>query len=165
MRADAVYCSGRCRMAAHRAARAQRSAGLDPQAEPSPVEASPAWRRQEVDGALLRLAGKAVQVMNASIGQNDVRVAEWTVERAVARHAKPGAPAEKSPRMREEEARAELERKFAKVAAEYERERLLEEERLDEENASQGWPWKRSVALASSDHEPRSAAPSWLAFG
>ncbi len=107
MRIDAIYCSVRCRMAAHRA---KRRAGMDPQAGPYPVAASPGWHRQEAEGALVRLAGEAVEVIADALVRNDTSVAEWIVERTVVRHSKPGDPAEKSARMRDEDARAELER-------------------------------------------------------
>ncbi len=110
MRIDAVYCSARCRMAAHRAAHARRSAGMEPWAEPDPDVGSPAWHRQQIARALLRLTGKAIGVMSAALAQNDTSVAEWIVERTVVRPPKPGDPAEKSARMRDEDARAELER-------------------------------------------------------
>ena len=122
LRADALYCSVRCRQAAHRAARAKRSAGVDPQAGPDPALESPGSRRQEAEGALLRLAGKAIGVMSASLAQNDATVAEWIVERTVVRPPKPGDPEEKSARMSDEEARAELERQIAIVEAELEEE-------------------------------------------
>ena len=126
MRADAIYCSTRCRQAA---ARARRRAGVDPQAEADPVEAPPGWRRQEAEGALLRLADEAVEVIADALAANDTSVAEWIVERSVVRHSKPGGPEEKSARMRGEDARAELERKIAEVSAE-----------LEEESASQVGP-------------------------
>ena len=171
MRADAVYCSKRCRQAA---ARARRRAGLDPQAEADRVEASPAWRRQESEGALLRLADEAIEVIADALAEKDTSVAEWIVERAVVRHSKPGSPLEKSPRMSDEEAKAALERAIAAAEAELEEEQLEErrdEERRDEENASRGWPWKRSASSDESassgefEREPGRAAPSWLAFG
>ncbi len=68
--------------------------------------------------------------MKAALAANDTRVAEWIVDRAVVRHSKPGSPAEKSARMRDVEARAELQRAIDKIAAE------LEQERLEEERAS-----------------------------
>ena len=119
LRADALYCSVRCRMAAHRA---KRSAGIDPQAEADPAVGSPGWHRRQVERALLRLAGKAIGVMSASLAQNDATVAEWIVERTVVRPPKPGDPEEKSARMSDEEARAELERQIAIVEAELEEE-------------------------------------------
>ena len=118
-------------MAAHRAARARRSAGMEPWAEPDPEVGSPRWHRKEVERALLRLAGKAIGVMSASLAQNDANVAEWIVERSVVRPPKPGDPGEKSARMRDEDARAELERKIAIIGAE------LEAERLEEDGAGQ----------------------------
>ena len=120
MRADALCCSGRCRKAAHRA---KRSAGIDPQAGPDPVLESPAWRRQEAEGALLRLADEAVEVIADALVRNDTSVAEWIVERAVVRHSKPGDPEEKPARMRGEDARAELERRIAIVGARLKEER------------------------------------------
>ncbi len=125
-RANAVYCSVPCRQAA---ARARLRAGSDPQAEADPVEAPPSWRRQEAEGALLRLADEAVDVIGDALAQNDPRIAEWIVERSVVRHSKPGAPEEKSARMRGEDARAQLERKIAEVSAE-----------LEEESAGQAGP-------------------------
>ena len=123
MRADALYCSGRCRVAAHRAEHANRSAGTDPQAGPDPVAAAPGWRRQEAEGALLQLAGEAVEVIADALVRNDTSVAEWIVERSVVRHSKPGGPAEKSARMRDEDARAELQRAIDSIAARLEEER------------------------------------------
>ena len=120
MRADAIYCSTRCRQAA---ARARRRAGVDPQAEANPVEAPPSWRRQEAEGALLRLADEAVEVIADALAANDTSVAEWIVERSVVRHSKPGAPPEKSPRMSDEEARADLQRAIDSIAARLEEER------------------------------------------
>ncbi len=72
--------------------------------------------------------------MKAALAANDTRVAQWVVDRAVVRHSKPGSPGEKSARMTDIEARAELERKIAIVAAE------LEQERLEEERASGAGP-------------------------
>ena len=95
MRIHARYCSVRCRMAAHRAARAKRSDGTDPQAGPDPVAESPGWHRQEAEGALLRLAGEAVEVIADALVRNDTSVAEWIVERSVVRHSKPGSPPRK----------------------------------------------------------------------
>ena len=60
--------------------------------------------------------------MKAALAANDTRVAEWIVDRAVVRHSKPGSPAEKSARMRDVEARAELQRAIDKIAAELEQE-------------------------------------------
>ena len=117
LRADALYCSVRCRVAAHRAAHAKRSAGMDPQAGPDPVVVSPGWHRQEAEGALLRLSREAVEVIGDALAEKDTSVAEWIVDRAVVRHSKPGDTAEKSARMRDEDARAELERKIAIVSA------------------------------------------------
>ena len=126
MRADAIYCSTRCRQAA---ARARRRAGSDPQAEADPVEAPPSWRRQEAEGALLRLADEAVEVIADALAEKDTRVAEWIVERSVVRHSKPGDPTEESARMSDEDAKAELERAIAAVEAE-----------LEEESAGQAGP-------------------------
>ena len=72
LRADALYCSGRCRMAAHRAAHELRDAyreessglpGRDgyPDGEAAPVLASPGSHRRQAEGALLSLADKAVE--------------------------------------------------------------------------------------------------------
>ena len=129
MRIDAIYCVGRCRVAAHRADHAKRSAGTDPQAGPDPVAASPGWRRQEAEGALLQLAGEAVEVIAEALAEKDTSVAEWIVERSVVRHSKPGDPTEESARMSDEDAKAELERAIAAVEAE-----------LEEESAGQAGP-------------------------
>ena len=110
-------------MAAHRA---KRRAGLDPQAGPDHVEASPGWRRQEAEGALLRLADEAVEVIADALATNDTSVAEWIVERSVVRHSKPGAPEEKPARMRGEDARASLQRAIDSIAARLEEERDTE---------------------------------------
>ncbi len=123
LRRDAIYCSGRCRVAAHRAEHAKRSDGTDPQAGPDPALASPGSHRQEVEGALLQLAGEAVEVISDALAEKDTSVAEWIVERAVVRHSKPGDPAEKSARMRDEDARAELQRAIDSIAARLEEER------------------------------------------
>ena len=134
LRLDALSCSGRCRMAAHRAAHELRDAyreesgglpGRDgyPDGEAAPVLASPGSHRRQAEGALLSLADMAIGMMSAALAQNDARVAEWIVERAVVRHSKPGGPGEKSARMRGDEARAELERRIAIVSA-----RLLKED-------------------------------------
>ena len=129
LRLDALYCPKRCRSRAYRAARAGRGPGMDPsprhgspQAEAAPAPASPGDYRQEVDRFLLRLAGKAIGVVSDALEQNDPRVAEWVLERAVVRHSKPGSPPEKSARMTDEEAKAELERAIAAVEAEMEEE-------------------------------------------
>ncbi len=129
LRADALYCSVRCRVAAHRAEHAKRSAEMDPQTEADPVAAPPGWRRQEAEGALLRLAGEAVAVIGDALAEKDTRVAEWIVERSVVRHSKPGDPTEESARMSDEDAKAELERAIAAVEAE-----------LEEESAGQAGP-------------------------
>ena len=140
LRLDALYCSGRCRMAAHRAEHERRDAyreepgglpGRDgyPDGEAAPVLASPSSHRRQAEGALLSLADKAIEVMKAALAANDISVAEWIVERSVVRHSKPGGPEEKSARMRGEDARAELERKIAEVSAE-----------LEEESAGQAGP-------------------------
>ena len=138
LRLDALYCPKRCR---GRAYRARRGPGRNPsprhgspQAEAAPALASPGDYRQEVDRFLLRLAGKAIGVVSDALEQNDPRVAEWVLERAVVRHSKPGSPPEKSARMTDEEAKAELERVIAEVEAE-----LEEEERdtgVDPESSS-----------------------------
>ena len=97
-----------------------------PDGEAAPVESPPGWRRQEAEGALLRLAGEAVQVIADALVRNDTSIAEWIVERSLVRHSKPGSPAEKSARMRGEDARAELERKIAIISARLEEERDTE---------------------------------------
>ena len=116
LRLDALYCPKRCRGRAYRARRGS------PQGETPSAPASPGDYRQEVDRFLLRLAGKAIGVVSDALEQNDPRVAEWVLERAVVRHYKPGSPLEKSPRMSGEEARAQLERAIAAVEAEIEEE-------------------------------------------
>ena len=120
MRADALYCPKRCRVAA---LRARRRAGSDPQAEADRPETPPSWRRQEAEGALLRLADEAVDVIGDALAERDTSVAEWIVERSVVRHAKPGSPLEKSPQMSDEEARADLQRAIDRIAARLEEER------------------------------------------
>ena len=67
-----------------------------------------------------------------ALAENDARVTGWIVERAVVRHSKPGSPLEKSPRMRDEEARASLQRAIDSIAA------RLEEERGAEADAGSG---------------------------
>ena len=81
-------------MAAHRA---KRSAGIDPQADADPAVGSPGWHRRQVERALLRLAGKAIGVMSASLAQNDATVAEWIVERTVVRPPNPATPKRSQP--------------------------------------------------------------------
>ena len=63
-----------------------------PDGEAAPVESPPGWRRQEAEGALLRLAGEAVEVIADALVRNDTSAAEWIVERSVVRHSKPGDP-------------------------------------------------------------------------
>ena len=98
-----------------------------PDGEAAPILASQGSHRRQAEGALLSLADKTIEVMKAALAANDTNVAEWVVDR----HSKPGSPTEKSARMRDAEARAELERQIAIVAAE------LEQERLEEERASE----------------------------
>ena len=76
LRLDALSCSGRCRMAAHRAAHELRDAyreesgglpGRDgyPDGEAAPVLASPGSHRRQAEGALLSLADRAIEAEQA----------------------------------------------------------------------------------------------------
>ena len=123
-----------------------------PDGEAAPILASQGSHRRQAEGALLSLADKTIEVMKAALAANDTNVAEWVVDR----HSKPGSPTEKSARMRDEEARAELERQIAIVAAE------LEQERLEEERASEAG---QASPSAGEGRRPKQNPPSRSRLG